>query len=886
MKLTKNSRVVRSAAFLAMMCGRVMTARGQAECPLQWVPSPQQGVPGWTDTDSDYFASTTIANMTQWSGGSNGPRRLLLSGFTTPFLAGNLRLDSGVGWDGNRWVPIPTLRGGGVYHEHAGELYIGGNFLVNDPSLSYKKIARWTGTDWQVVGNGLSVSGYFGGFADAIGSFEGELIAAGSFRDTAGVQYQAARWDGAAWHVMPFASQTFGGPKRQFVQMNGELFLMIQEDITAVWRWDGSLWRATPLTNRAISPIGARLFQHGGQLYASGAFRIEGAINATLARWTGESWERIDNSTQVYPVASTAYGILGMQSVPLSSPASDARLYLWDGAQWQMFGPRFESSNTVWGRAYVTDAMMFGDDLIVLGTFRRVGDLPAANIVRWDGQQWYAMGSGFGGSPRQASTGFPQSATFYDAASYGDTAIVAGTFGISTPSGPGMSVASWDGAAWSHFGIEETQIVAAGRVAVDGTRIAVYGSRDLGNCCNYVVGLFDGQTWSTIPEPTNSNGIRICFHNGQVVAAINGFPPVVSWNGTAWQSLQYPYPIGIGGSPWYVASIPGYLVVFGQRTQGGSLLTYDGSSWTNLDVSAPTIPAPSSGCNIGVYQNQLLLYGVFSSIAGVPANNIVLWDGTSWRALGEGRPSRVRAIASQGENLYTIEDTGILATPSRISRWDGTVWTVIDVTKQMNVIAATEDGVLACGPYAINSGISVLRHCKYYAPSSEPQLSIEQATVTSCADATTQLTLHAAGAAPFDFHWFLNNNPVDLSSTRIRSRIDPDERTIRLIIDNPRAADQGLYTCVVSNFCSQTTSDPISLAVIGGGVGACDAIDFNNDCAVTPTDIEAFLSVYGEGPCIPADAACNDIDFNNDGSVFDPIDMDAFFSVYSEGPCF
>ncbi len=66
----------------------------------------------------------------------------------------------------------------------------------------------------------------------------------------------------------------------------------------------------------------------------------------------------------------------------------------------------------------------------------------------------------------------------------------------------------------------------------------------------------------------------------------------------------------------------------------------------------------------------------------------------------------------------------------------------------------------------------------------------------------------------------------------------------------------------------------------------CDNIDFNNDGSIfDPMDIDAFLSVYGEGPCIPATATCNDIDFNNDGSIFDPMDIDAFLSVYGEGPC-
>ncbi len=70
------------------------------------------------------------------------------------------------------------------------------------------------------------------------------------------------------------------------------------------------------------------------------------------------------------------------------------------------------------------------------------------------------------------------------------------------------------------------------------------------------------------------------------------------------------------------------------------------------------------------------------------------------------------------------------------------------------------------------------------------------------------------------------------------------------------------------------------------GGSFCDSIDFNNDGALfDPTDVDAFLSVYSEGPCIPLTATCNDIDFNNDGSLFDPCDVDSFLLVYSEGPC-
>jgi hypothetical protein len=56
-----------------------------------------------------------------------------------------------------------------------------------------------------------------------------------------------------------------------------------------------------------------------------------------------------------------------------------------------------------------------------------------------------------------------------------------------------------------------------------------------------------------------------------------------------------------------------------------------------------------------------------------------------------------------------------------------------------------------------------------------------------------------------------------------------------------------------------------------------DAIGINDPSGVAPIDIGAFE--------FQGDQGCDDIDFNNDGSLFDPMDVDAFLSVFSEGPC-
>lgn len=79
---------------------------------------------------------------------------------------------------------------------------------------------------------------------------------------------------------------------------------------------------------------------------------------------------------------------------------------------------------------------------------------------------------------------------------------------------------------------------------------------------------------------------------------------------------------------------------------------------------------------------------------------------------------------------------------------------------------------------------------------------------------------------------------------------------------------------------------PAIIALDEFPISVCNDIDFNNDGSLfDPQDIEAFLSTYSEGPCVPIAASCDSIDFNTDGSLFDPCDITSFLIQYSEGPC-
>jgi hypothetical protein len=101
------------------------------------------------------------------------------------------------------------------------------------------------------------------------------------------------------------------------------------------------------------------------------------------------------------------------------------------------------------------------------------------------------------------------------------------------------------------------------------------------------------------------------------------------------------------------------------------------------------------------------------------------------------------------------------------------------------------------------------------------------------------------------------------------------------IIDLPVAAGFPLYIRVGASTAAAVGAGNLTISTIG-----CDSIDFNNDGSVfDPQDIESFLSVFSEGPCLPSGAVCSDVDFNNDTSLFDPCDIDSFLLVFSEGPC-
>jgi hypothetical protein len=241
-----------------------------------------------------------------------------------------------------------------------------------------------------------------------------------------------------------------------------------------------------------------------------------------------------------------------------------------------------------------------------------------------------------------------------------------------------------------------------------------------------------------------------------------------------------------------------------------------------------------------VIDGRLYIIGAFDSIAGEPVSSIAAWNGDTFE------PVWSQPVGDQPLDIVRFQGQLYMQRNSGVYRLDAETWTPIafDYIYTANATLLPHDGRL----YSLGlnrffiEGPGPSRAAWFDGANWHPMTNARYAAAGTIKDAVFfGSQLHVAG----DFVGLIN------------------PRTLATLGQRDLA------------FYARWTPPP-----------ACDPIDFNNDgTAFDPTDIDAFLSVFSEGPCIPAGATCNDIDFNNDCSLYDPEDIDAFIRVFSEGTC-
>jgi hypothetical protein len=159
--------------------------------------------------------------------------------------------------------------------------------------------------------------------------------------------------------------------------------------------------------------------------------------------------------------------------------------------------------------------------------------------------------------------------------------------------------------------------------------------------------------------------------------------------------------------------------------------------------------------------------------------------------------------------------------------------------------------------------------------SSQPQ------PINACEGGTASFSVTTTGGPVATYRWRKGTTPIDIVA-------NPSAATATLTLNNVTIADQGFYSCVITNACSQQPTNTAPLTILSGSSPACqpacDSIDFNGN-GVFPEDQDVldYVDVLAGGEC--PTGTCNDIDFNNNGVFPEDQDLTDFFTVLAGGNC-
>jgi hypothetical protein len=335
--------------------------------------------------------------------------------------------------------------------------------------------------------------------------------------------------------------------------------------------------------------------------------------------------------------------VVGIESTPM------ARLWDWDGAQWQLRdgapGP---------GTGAPTVAAYDPHRQLVLAI--------ALNQVReWDGARWNVL----------AATGSATVAAFDSAR--GRLVVPGGT-----------TVSEWDGAQWQ---VQQPLHVPGARTfpafAYDPLhqRCVLYGGA-LGGVPSDDCWAYDGADWtqlSTNSPPGPRSGASLQFDPSTgLLALYGGSATTTTWTlaGATWTQAATTQDPGERSRAQFVWDGLGLLLTGGSAARGGELWRFQNGDWSELPGGGP-VPRRDAGLHWDPIRGHGVLFGglLTSQIpTGVPIGDTWIFDGR-WRHYAGSAPSaRSHAAMAWSAVDNALLLYGGLPTPNDTWNWTGQAW--------------------------------------------------------------------------------------------------------------------------------------------------------------------------------------------------------------------
>ena len=582
-----------------------------------------------------------------------------------------------------------VVRALAVYDDgHGPALYVGGTILTAG-NVKANSLVRWTSSGWSSVGLGLDGLGSatvnaMTVFDDGSGS---ALYVAGAFTSAGGAPaLNIARWNGTTWSPLGegldagvYSLCVFDDGTGPALYAGGYFTHAGSVSTARIARWNGTTW--SPLApgssgqiNNAVAAMAVYDDGSGPALYIGGTFNVAGGLGGNrIVRWDGSHFSTVGPAAANGVVGSTvntlcvfddgggsALYVGGAFTSAGGVPAS--RIARWNGS-WSSLGNGVEGGliGTVTALATFDDGG--GNALYAGGNFAFAGGAPAANVAKWNGSSWSSLGSGIGDYYAFAMAGFDDG--------NGPALFVAGSF-ASAGGASALRIARWQSASWSPLATSVAGGLNGPAYALatfdDGSGTALYaggGFTQAGSTsANHIVRWKNG-AWSAVGSGLDADVYALCtFNDGSGLAlyaagafASSGGAPllhVAKWNGARWIAVGSGVDDSARAMKVWNDGSGSALYVGGDFKNAGSIPALGIARWKNAawsDVGGGVdAPMNASVRAFAVLDSggasALYIGGSFVHAGGNPASNIARWTGSIW-ALGlPGTDGPVSSLAT------------------------------------------------------------------------------------------------------------------------------------------------------------------------------------------------------------------------------------------------
>ncbi len=307
--------------------------------------------------------------------------------FTTAGGANTLNIAR---WTGSRWLPLGQGLNANTFDitVYDGDLIVAGGFTTAG-GVTANRIARWDGADWHALGTGMNST------VTTLTVFDGELIASGDFSTVGGVPADHfARWNGSVWQDMTVNTPDFRADA--MVEYDGELvvggnFHSINAGAVAchgLARWNGTTWLPMSVFSGWYDDAYDMLVYNDTLIIGGDFDALAGVSASNIGKWDGSTYHPIGTGMAHYVKALTQFNgdLIAAGNFQTAGGVSAVRIARWDGSNWHPLDL---------GIAQEPYALCeYEGELVAGGSFFEAGDVTARGAARWNGERWQALDKG------------------------------------------------------------------------------------------------------------------------------------------------------------------------------------------------------------------------------------------------------------------------------------------------------------------------------------------------------------------------------------------------------------------------------------------------------------------------------------------------------------